>query len=333
MKIFKILLFFILFQSCEGQQQKINGLSLVSSKEAIDQSHVRPIINVHANHVAIIPFGFIRDLAHPEVRFNTDRQWFGETKDGVKQYVKELRKEKVKIMLKPQIWVWRGEYTGFIEMKNEDDWKVLEITYEHYILEYAKLATELRADIFCIGTELEKFVKNRPEYWNNLIDKVRAVFKGKLTYAANWDEFKYTPFWGKLNFIGVNAYFPVNDIKTPSVEACREGWKVHKQTIKSISKKYNKSILFTEFGYRSVDYTAREPWKSDRSMNTVNLKGQQNATQAIFEEFWSEPWFAGGFLWKWFHNHSTSGGEDNSRFTPQNKPVEALIKKQYAVYK
>jgi len=68
-------------------------------------------------------------------------------------------------------------------------------------------------------------------------------------------------------------------------------------------------------------------------MNIVNLEGQQNATQAIFEEFWNEPWFAGGFLWKWFHNHSTSGGEDNSRFTPQNKPVEAFIKKQYAVYK
>jgi len=226
MKIFKIVLLFVLFQSCEGQQQKkINGLSLVSSREAIDQSHIQPIINVHANHVAIIPFGFIRDLAHPEVRFNTDKQWFGETKDGVKQYVKELRKEKVKIMLKPQIWVWRGEYTGFIEMENEDDWKVLETTYTAYILEFAKLATTLKADIFCIGTELEKFVKNRPEYWQGLIKKIKTIYKGELTYAANWDEFKQTPFWNKLNFIGVNAYFPVSDVKTPTVEACREGWK------------------------------------------------------------------------------------------------------------
>ena len=329
MKALKILLFLVLFQSCQGQQSKINGLSLVSSREAINKTHIQPIINVHANYVAIIPFGFIKDLKHPEVRFNSERQWFGETKKGVTQYADQLRKEKIKVMLKPQIWVSRGQYTGFIEMETEDDWKVLEISYSKYILEYAKLATELKADIFCLGTELEKFVKNRPEYWNGLIDKVKKVYKGEVTYAANWDEFKDTPFWDKLNFIGVNAYFPVNTIVTPSVEDCKKGWKPHKEIMKSISKKYDRPILFTEFGYRSVDYTAKEPWKSDRSMTSVNLEGQANATEAIFEEFWNESWFGGGFIWKWFHNHDNVGGAENSRFTPQNKPAEAIIKKHY----
>ncbi len=329
MKALKILLFLVLFQSCEGQRQKINGLSLVSSRESINQIHIKPIINVNANYVAIIPFGFIKNLKHPEVRFDTDRQWFGETKDGVTQYANQLHKKNIKVMLKPQIWVWRGQYTGFIEMKNEKDWKILESSYSKYILEYAKLATELKADIFCLGTELEKFIKNRPEYWDDLIEKVKTVYKGKLTYAANWDEFKYTPFWDKLNFIGVNAYFPINNIATPTIEDCKEGWKPHKQIMQRISKKHNRPVLFTEFGYRSVDYTAKEPWKSDRSMTNVNLKAQANATQAIFEEFWNESWFVGGFLWKWFHNHDAVGGSQNSRFTPQNKPAEAIIKKHY----
>ncbi len=329
MKTLKLLLCLVLFQSCEGQQPKINGLSLVSSREPINQTHIQPIVNVHANYVAIIPFGFIRDLKNPEVRFNTDRQWFGETKEGVTQYADQLRKKKIKVMLKPQIWVWRGQYTGFIEMETEEDWKVLEKTYASYILEYAKLATELKADIFCIGTELEKFVENRPKYWNDLIEKVKQIYKGKVTYAANWDEFKDTPFWRKLNFIGVNAYFPVNTIVTPTIEGCKEGWKPHKQIMKEISKKYDRPILFTEFGYRSVDYTAKEPWKSDRSMTSVNLQGQANATQAIFEEFWNEGWFGGGFLWKWFHNHDEVGGVENSRFTPQNKPAEAIVRKYY----
>ena len=329
MKVFKVLLCLVLLQSCEGQQPKINGLSLVSSREPINQSHIKPIIDVHANYVAIIPFGFIRDLKQPEVRFNTERQWFGETKDGVTQYTDQLRKENIKVMLKPQIWVWRGQYTGFIEMETEEDWKVFEKTYGSYILEYAKLATELKADIFCIGTELEKFVENRPEYWFDLIEKVKKVYKGKITYAANWDEFKQTPFWEKLNFIGVNAYFPVDTIKTPTINGSRKGWKPHKQLMKEISKKYDRPILFTEFGYRSVDYTAKEPWKSDRSMTSVNLQGQANATQAIFEEFWDEKWFGGGFLWKWFHNHDEVGGVQNSRFTPQNKPAEEIVRRFY----
>ena len=42
--------------------------------------------------------------------------------------------------------------------------------------------------------------------------------------------------------------------------------------------------------------------------------------------------FAGGFIWKWFHNHSEVGGMQNNRFTPQNKPVEKLIKEHYQQY-
>ena len=50
----------------------------------------------------------------------------------------------------------------------------------------------------------------------------------------------------------------------------------------------------------------------------------------LFDTFWKEEWFAGGFIWKWFHDHEQSGGGDNSRFTPQNKPAETVIKTNYA---
>ena len=107
-------------------------------------------------------------------------------------------------------------------------------------------------------------------------------------------------------------------------------WKQHKSAIRNISKRHNKPVLFTEFGYRSVDFSGREPWKSDRSMTQVNLEAQSNATKALFTEFWDEDWFAGGFIWKWYCNHKAAGGEDNTRFTPQNKPVQALIKTQFS---
>lgn len=325
-----IILLFLTVQSCFGQNKKINGLSFVASREPINDKHVNPIININANYITIMPFGFIRNIEHPEIGFNTKRQWFGETKAGAKQYIEELQKKGIKIMLKPQIWVWRGEYTGFIEMTNEDDWKLLEDSYSSFILLYAKLAQETKTEILCIGTELEKFVEKRPAYWTNLIIEIKKIYKGKLTYAANWDEFKRTPFWSDLDYIGLDAYFPVSDKKTPTVAECSEGWKEHKKVIKSMSYKYNKPILFTEFGYRSVDYAGKEPWKSDRSMVTVNLEAQTNATQALFQEFWDEEWFAGGFIWKWFNNYEKSGGKSNNQFTPQNKPVEQTIKQYYS---
>ncbi len=332
MKVCKLLIILLLItvQSCFGQSKKINGISFVASGEPINDIHVNPVVNVNANYAAIMPFGFIRNIEHPEIAFNTDRQWFGESKAGAKQYIGELQKKGIKIMIKPQIWVWRGEFTGYIEMPNESDWKLLENSYSNFILLYAALAQETKSEIFCIGTELEKFIKKRPEYWNNLIIEVKKIYKGKLTYAANWNEFKSTPFWSELDYIGVDAYFPVSDAKTPSVKQCIQGWEQHKKVIKELSKKHNKQILFTEFGYRSVDYTGKEPWKSDRSMTTVNIEAQTNATQALFETFWREDWFAGGFIWKWFHNHDKVGGHDNSQFTPQNKPVEQTLKQYYS---
>jgi len=333
MKTVKLLiLFFIIFQTCFGQTNKINGVSFVASGEPINEEHINPIVNIHANYVTIMPFGFIRNIEHPEIAFNTERQWFGETKAGAKQYIEELQKRGIKIMIKPQIWVWRGEYTGFIKMNNEDDWKLLEDSYSNFILLYATLAQETKSEIFCIGTELEKFIEKRPEYWTNLIAEIKKIYKGKLTYAANWNEFKHTPFWNQLDYIGVDAYFPVSDAKTPSVKQCMQGWEQHKKVIKGICNKFNKPILFTEFGYRSVDYAGKEPWKSDRSMTMVNLEAQANATKAVFEIFWKEDWFAGGFLWKWFHKHDKVGGHDNSQFTPQNKPVEKVVRETYLKY-
>ena len=331
MKPFKllILLSILSIQSCKTQSSKINGVSFVASRDAVNESHINPVVNVNANYAAIMPFGFIKNIEHPEITHNTDRQWFGETKAGAKQYIGELRKKKIKIMIKPQIWVWHGEFTGFIEMKNEANWKILEDSYSKFILEYVDLANTVKAELFCIGTELEKFIENRPDYWMTLIKKIRVKYKGKLTYAANWDEFKRTPFWGDLDYIGVDAYFPVSDSKTPTVEESLKGWKTHKQVIYKMSQKYDKPVLFTEYGYRSVDYSGKTPWISDRSMNQVNLEAQTNTMQALFETFWEEEWFAGGFIWKWFHKHDKVGGKENFMFTPQNKPAEALLRKQY----
>lgn len=323
------ILVFIVLQSCTGQVAKINGVSFVASRDTINHTHIKPLVNINANYAAVMPFGFIRDLSKPEIIFNTQRQWFGETKLGAKQYIETLQKSDIKIMLKPQIWISHSEFTGYIKMTNETDWNVLEHSYSKFILEFAQLAQDMHVDMFCIGTELEQFIANRPKYWNLLIQKIKTIYKGKLTYAANWDEFKSTPFWNQLDYIGIDAYFPVSDDKTPTVESCLLGWQTHKNTIKSFYRKFNKTILFTEFGYRSVNFTAKAPWMSDRSMTQVNLEAQTNATKALFKTFWNENWFAGGFIWKWYHNHDNAGGENNSRFTPQNKPVETIIKNQY----
>ncbi len=302
----------------------------MASPEKISHEHVSPLIKASANYVALMPFGFIKDLSSPEVIHNTKRQWFGETEEGIIQYAKEFQKKGISLMIKPQIWVWRGEFTGYIKMNSEENWKTLEASYLEFILTYAKTAQRLKADVFCIGTELENFVINRPEFWNKLIKEVRKVYKGKLTYAANWDEFKRVPFWKDIDYIGIDAYFPLSEKKSPTLEEFEKGWEPHKKEILRVREKVNKPVLFTEYGYRSINYAGKKPWEAHRVEGEINLENQKNATQALYNQFWKEDWFAGGFIWKWFHKHKEVGGKNNNRFTPQNKPTEELIRKLYA---
>lgn len=325
-----LLILCLLQFSCTSQvKEKINGVSFVASREKVGQQHVDEILKVNANHAAVMPFGFIREINSPDIIFDTERQWYGETKSGAKQYIEMLHKNGVQVMLKPQIWIWRGEFTGTLKMQSEEDWQTLENSYEKFMLAYAGLAQDTKVSILCIGTELEQFVKNRPEFWKKLIVKIKEVYKGKLTYAANWDEYPRTTFWEQLDYIGIDAYFPLSDERTPSVEQLKNGWQKHKEKMMGFSIEKSKPILFTEYGYRSMDYTAKKPWLVDRNEDKVNLDGQVNAKKAIFEEFWKEDWFAGGYVWKWFINHEKAGGGKDNRFTPQNKPAQLVIRDFY----
>ena len=309
---------------------KINGVSFVASQDSILPENIAPLKEIHANYAAIMPFGFIKSLEHPQIVYNQERQWFGETEQGAQQYIRMLHKNNLKVMMKPQIWVWHGEFTGLLKMASEEDWVELENSYRAFIIDYAKVAEAEKVEIFCIGTELETFIANRPKYWQKLIAEIQTVYKGKLTYAANWNEYEHVPFWGLLDFIGVDAYFPVSENKIPTVEESQNGWQPWKKELKTFSEKEHKKVLFTEYGYRSVDFAGKEPWKSDREMTSINLKAQTNLLEGLYQSVWEEDWFAGGFLWKWFIEHEKVGGDNDNQFSPQNKPAEEVVKKYYS---
>lgn len=316
--------------SCKSQSNKINGVSFVAARDSISIKHITPVLKSNSNYVTLMPYSFIRNIETPKIEFNTNREWFGESENGLLQYAKEFQKVGVKLMVKPHLWLRRGGFTGDLKPNSEENWKILENSYRSYILTYARAAQELKAEMLCIGTELEQFVLNRPKYWQQLIKEIRTIYKGKLTYAANWDEFKKVPFWSELDFIGIDAYFPLSDKKLPTVADLELGWQPHKNEVIRIQKQFKKPVIFTEFGYRSIDFTGKKPWDSNRIQGNVNLQAQVNGLQAIHNQFWNEEWFAGGFVWKWFHRHDKVGGIENNRFTPQNKPAEELIRKLYA---
>lgn len=331
---YSVLLFGVLLTAFGGVwgQEKINGLSFVASDGPAFPIHAQSVLGVNANWTALMPFAIMKHQKDTAIFHHPSRQWFGETEGGVKQYHKVLKAAGIRSMLKPQIWLRDGSFTGHIKMESQAQWLAFEAQYRTFILKYAKLAAQENIPIFCIGTELKDFVKARPAFWVALIAEIRSFYTGKLTYAANWDEYEQTPFWGQLDFIGIDAYFPLLPDKDPTEAQLLAAWAPHFSNIKNMALACNKKVLFTEYGYRSVAYVGAKPWVIDKNKMPVNLEAQSRAIRAIVHTFWGEDWFLGGFIWKWFMDLERVGGDKNNRYTPQNKPGAKALKAAYGAY-
>lgn len=305
---------------------KYCGVSLEGPPKEISPAVFDSMTSMNGNAVCLMPYAYMESLSNPEMVVNPNWQWWGEGPEGIIQCIRLAHKRKMTVMVKPHIWVKSGDFTGDISMHTDDDWVAFEKKYLKYILSYARICDSFGAETLCIGTELKTFVEKRPGFWLELIDTVKTQYGGEITYAENWDSYKNVPFWSKLDYIGIDAYFPLNDSQTPKVSDLEQAWKPIKADLKTYRDQVGKNILFTEYGYRSIDHCAQFPWES-HSSTEHNEMGQSNSYEAFYKTFWHEPWIKGGYLWKWFSKPSR--GTDDNSFAIQGKKASFVIKRNY----
>ena len=295
--------------------------------------------SANANWVGIVPE---RLVYRETLGFRPDslNEHWSETIEATIESIKIARQTGLKIFIKPHIVLEKksrkrdktkgADWRGDIKCSSEEDWRYFESNYEAYVLELAKICETYDVELFGIGTELKKFIAHRPQFWNALIQKVRAEYSGKITYCANWDEYEQVPFWEQLDFVGVDMYFPISKTQTPSISKTKKKWQPIVKKLETFSKQKKKKLLFTEFGYRNVAFSGQRPWTHDIGDDfVIDFRAQYNLYEAIFASFWDESWVAGGFAWKWFT--TAKSGKDTS-FSVQGKPAFQVLKKWFGQY-
>ena len=306
---------------------EFKGVSFSASNKATTNSDLEPIAEMNANWISVVPYGFLSDH---EVKYDSKFQWIGERTEGIRKCIKLAQKRGLKTMLKPHVWIGHGEYTGTYQCNMEEDWIKLEESYRGYIMTFVEIAKEEKVEMFCIGTEWGKFVKLRPDFWKDLIVEIRANYDGKLVYAANWDDYQKVPFWDQLDYIGIDAYFPLSLAPYPKMSELIKSWKLIMPIIEEFSASQKKKIVFTEFGFKSTSHATISPWEH-KDEGKYSEKVQDFAFKSFFQTIWKKSWFKGGFIWKWYHNHAEVGGKGDKDFTPQNKLAEETIRKFYGM--
>lgn len=316
-----------------SENNKLSGVCLVAPPRKFPADPMPALTEIGAGWVAVVPYAFTRS-GEPAVHYNHRRQWWGESPEGARKTIQLAQDAGLKVMLKPHVWV-RGAWIGALDFPSEKEWSAWEADYEEYLLTYAKIAEEMGVQILCIGTEIKKSVVPREAFWRALIKKVKKEYSGKLTYAANWDEYAQVPFWDALDFIGVDAYFPLIQEKTPSVTELKKAWIPTVEKLEAFSKEKGKPILFTEYGYLSLDGSAYKTWELEkkRATTTVNEQAQVNCLEALYQSFDEKEWWAGGFLWKWYPNMDKGNGHsaqyNAGDYTPQGKPSSQTLKRWF----
>lgn len=313
---------------------KIRAVTL-DARHPPEDGALERLRDLGATHITLVSFGFQRDIATPHIRMHTDAGWYSESDAGIRALAEEAHALGLGLILKPHIWVGdysaEGQSRSDIAYDTESDWAEWEDAYHRFLMHYAHLADSTDADLLVIGTELERAATERPDFWRELIDEIRTVYDGPLTYAANWyREYERVPFWDALDMVGVQGYFPLSDADRPSLPMLRAGWDDHQDALRRTAAATNRPILFTEMGYRSVDYAAAEPWtwprRDEAREKSPNHTLQADLYRAFFDRIMPAPWFAGAIVWKW---HPEARGDRPLGFTPQNKPAEEVLREEF----
>lgn len=106
--------------------------------------------------------------------------------------------------------------------------------------------------------------------WRDIIKNAKQYYSGTLTMAANFDNYDEVSFWDELDCIGINAYFPLRELRPhrpTDLELKNElinGWDSILNVIDTF--KINNGIadhplFFTELGYTQRQDCTVEPWE------------------------------------------------------------------------
>lgn len=319
-----------------NQDGKYRGIHVFGIRNITD-SLLQTLNSANFKQIIVVPYAYQEDIDTPEIRYSPlNEQELNKRDSAIIKLYQKAQILGINIIVKPHIWITNpsdGKWRGDLAMNSEQEWLAWENSYRSFILHNAYVSELIHAPIFCIGNEFYESTTKRPTFWKKLITEVRSIYSGKITYGANWDrEFAEIQFWDQLDYIGIQAYYPLSKTDEPTTNEIISGWKKHLKAIEKISNNYNRPVIFTEIGYKSTVNAASAPWEWESMafdmFRKISWQTQSNCYEAFFKTVWIKPWFKGAWLWQW--QARGSGDPKNRTFSIHNKPAFEVVSKGFA---
>ena len=224
-------------------------------------------------------------------------------------------------------------------------------SYKEAVVHYAKLAQKNGVTAFAIGNECESMTGSQyREYWVDIVDAVREVYSGQLTYAATWTEALHVSFWDRLDYIGANPYISFTDNPNPTVQQLIDGWTKPSpffhvrdpieqafgenisaiDALQRVAEEHGKKLIFTETGFRSLDGSNYDPWtwRSGR-VDVVEQANMFKAFYKIITDRLDEGWVGGYWLWNYDAGQLPADPSPDDGYYTHGKLADAIVEQYF----
>ncbi|MEW5853765.1 MAG: hypothetical protein AB2A00_33630 [Myxococcota bacterium] len=275
-----------------------------------------------ANWVSVMPFFYLPASDSPEVRRGRDPTLRDE--DWL-QEVAHAHAAGLRVMLKPHLWI-HGSWPGAVKMRSEADWARFFRAYRDLVVPLAEQAQRAGVDLFCVGVELKEATLAQPARWRALVEEVRRVYRGPVTYASNWDEVHAVSFWDALDAVGVDAYFPAADGPGADVTRMKERLLSALRPVDALATRAGRPLLLTEVGYPALHGGAARPWELPDGAR-ADVDEAVRAWQALLEVAPGLGSLRGMFAWKWYT--SSFNPFDRDAYSLEGTPAMHLLSQHY----
>jgi hypothetical protein len=119
---------------------------------------------------------------------------------------------------------------------------------------------------------------------------------------VNWGDEETHAFWDEADAIGISAYFPLasalphfRDTTQPALDVA---WRTHRDRLVAFSRRVQRPLHFTEFGYPSIPSAAEAPWGGNEKPEDQPDPALQARCFAAFRKAWQgTPELARGSIW------------------------------------
>lgn len=316
----------------DGTDGKVAGMAIPNVNEQQSPDEVTQLHSDGLNTIALFVW-WLMDKQDSNTLAPDYKDGITETDANLELQIRTTEQTGMHVILVPIFYcsTCEGGWRGTIAPSDPAAWFA---SYQSFMDHYADIAQKYAATTLFIGSEMTS-MEGYTSNWQGVITDARSHFSGQIGYEENWDVLGKANFLKSVDLVGLSAYFPLDNTKSPALSDLLGDWTSSHGSgyagrnwvaeLDRFAATTGKPILFGEVGYMSGDYAANQPFLN--YLATTNWQLQSDLYQALLETFSGKSWWAGSVWWEWYISNDTT--KDNSR-SPRGKTAETMLKRWYA---